>query len=94
MSRPAVGERLRRLEEERPEQVEEAPVGRVQLQSRVDAYVRARALRAPPLGAGTIAGTRCRFASRCGTVRPRRGEVSSWTAASNLAKSPPRVLIA
>jgi hypothetical protein len=52
----------------RPEQVEAAPVGRVQLQSRADAVL-ARALRAPPLAAGTIASTRCCFASQCGTVR-------------------------
>jgi hypothetical protein len=72
-----VGERLRRLEEEPPEQVEEAPVGRVQLQSRVDAVL-ARALRAPPLAAGTIASTRfLRESMRNCPPAPTR--VSSWT---------------
>ena len=48
--------------------MEAAPVGRVQLQSRADAVL-ARALRAPPLAAGTIASTRYCFATQCGTVR-------------------------
>jgi len=49
--------------------VETALVGRLQLQSRVDAVLARALCERLPLAAGTIASTRCCFASQCGTVR-------------------------